>query len=673
MRILRRGLPALLTFLLTGAALVAAAPASATLIAHNEGVTNADFGGNIAYSVKPLTGDANSFYWYYINDYAGGNTAVCYRYAVNNGTVKAPNGNNWAEPTIGGNTSIPAAGASICEGPIPENDNGYVYQTVSGVPSGNRVTYCAQEYYKFSNIGWQKSGAERCQTAQHDAVAPSGTVTLKQNGNDVTATNDPASLQVRIDYSDALTPPLFRGGSNYGSNYLCTVTNRACNGGDTFNLSTACSAGTKSLTQTFTCPYPSSPADGTYFTCFQIYDGTVIDALPSNAGQNPSSTNQNYNLINGVISCDSVTIDRVAPDTSITSGPTEGSTGSDSTPTFGFTGTGSPASFECSVDNGAYSACTSTFTTSTLGNGAHSFRVRAKDAAGNVDATPATRNFTISGGGGDTTPPQTTLTGGPADGSSTTDPTPHFSFESSEGGSTFQCQVDGGGYSACGSPKTVGPLALGQHTFQVRATDASGNTDASPATSTFSVVSDSDTTPPDTSITDGPEEGATIANRNPDFSFVSTEGGSTFTCSIDGGAFSACSSPHSTGSLADGTHTFAVRARDAAGNVDASPASRTFAVAGAADTTPPKTTITKSPAKKTKSKRAKFSFEADEHATFECSLDGKSSSPCDSPFSAKVGKGKHTFEVVATDDAGLADATPAKYAWTVKVKKKKHH
>jgi hypothetical protein len=85
----------------------------------------------------------------------------------------------------------------------------------------------------------------------------------------------------------------------------------------------------------------------------------------------------------------------------------------------------------------------------------------------------------------ESTPPETTITSGPA--APTNDPTPTFSFSSSEGGSSFQCKVDSGPYAACASPKTTGHLADGSHTFYVRAMDAVGNIDPTPATRTFTV------------------------------------------------------------------------------------------------------------------------------------------------------------------------------------------
>jgi len=87
----------------------------------------------------------------------------------------------------------------------------------------------------------------------------------------------------------------------------------------------------------------------------------------------------------------------------------------------------------------------------------------------------------------DTTPPETTITAGPAEGSTITQADVSFSFSSSEANSTFSCQLDGSGFSPCTSPKTYDSLANGSHTFYVTATDAAGNTDATPARRTWTV------------------------------------------------------------------------------------------------------------------------------------------------------------------------------------------
>src|SRR5215203_1680517 len=59
----------------------------------------------------------------------------------------------------------------------------------------------------------------------------------------------------------------------------------------------------------------------------------------------------------------------------------------------------------------------------------------------------------------DTTPPETTITAGPAAGVTTTQTDASFSFSSSEANSTFTCQLDGDGFSACTSPKTYSGLS----------------------------------------------------------------------------------------------------------------------------------------------------------------------------------------------------------------------
>jgi hypothetical protein len=360
------------------------------------------------------------------------------------------------------------------------------------------------------------------------------------------------------------------------------------------------------------------------------------------------------------------------PETSITSGPAAGSRIKDSTPTFGFTSdepTGD--SFECKVDGAAFGPCSGpgqTHTTAVLADGSHTFRVRATDEAGNVDATPATRTFTV-----DTDPPETSITSGPAQNAKVKDSTPTFGFTSDEPtGDTFECRIDGGAFGPCSGPgqtHTTAVLADGTHNFRVRATDAAGNVDATPTVRTFIV----DTNQPETSITSGPAAGSRIKDSTPTFGFTSDEPtGDTFECRIDGGAFGPCSGPgqtHTTAPLADGTHTFRVRATDAAGNIDATPTVRTFTV----DTDPPETSITSGPAagSTTADSTPTFGFTSDEPTgdTFECRIDGGAFGPCSGPgqthTTAPLADGTHTFRVKATDAAGNVDATPTIRTFTV--------
>jgi len=81
--------------------------------------------------------------------------------------------------------------------------------------------------------------------------------------------------------------------------------------------------------------------------------------------------------------------------------------------------------------------------------------------------------------------PDTTLTTKP--GPVSTSLTVPFAFVSSEAGSTFVCSLDGAAFAACATPtsRTVTP---GAHTFKVAAKGVSGNTDATPATVTFTAL-----------------------------------------------------------------------------------------------------------------------------------------------------------------------------------------
>ncbi len=79
------------------------------------------------------------------------------------------------------------------------------------------------------------------------------------------------------------------------------------------------------------------------------------------------------------------------------------------------------------------------------------------------------------------------------------------------------------------------------------------------------------------------------------------------------------------------------------------------------DCDPPQTTLTKTPPKKTRRARVTFKFEADEASTFQCRLDSRPFRACVSPYRPRVKRGKHVFQVVATDTPLNADPTPAKF------------
>ena len=177
----------------------------------------------------------------------------------------------------------------------------------------------------------------------------------------------------------------------------------------------------------------------------------------------------------------------------------------------------------------------------------------------------------------DTTPPETTIDTAPA--SPTNSTSAAFTYSSSETGSSFECKLDLGTFASCpAAGKSYTGLGEGSHTFEVRATDAAGNTDASPASHTWTI----DLTPPETTIVTAPP--VLTNSSNAAFTYTSDESGSSFACKLDLGGFASCpASGNSYSDLAEGPHTFQVQATDAAGNTDGSPASYDWTI----DLTPP--------------------------------------------------------------------------------------
>lgn len=349
------------------------------------------------------------------------------------------------------------------------------------------------------------------------------------------------------------------------------------------------------------------------------------------------------------------------PRVTITSGIADGGVSNQTTQAFSFEASEVDATFECRVDSsspGDWAACNSGFEITGLTEASHTFEVRAVafDPPNDTSLKPAKVTFDI-----DLTKPTSSITSGPANGVTITTDSASIGFESNDGGTSFECRVGAEDFEACASPASLTGLDEGSNTFQVRAIDDAGNVQDPVTSRTFTV----DTTTPVTTITSGPADGSTIANSTPSFVFSSSEAG-TFDCKVDGGSFSACTSPFATAVLDDGSHTVTIRSTDANGLVEASPPSRTITV----DTEAPSLSITSGPDASTEETTARFEFESDDPgATFRCSLDEGIDNDCDSPTDLdSLAVGDHTFTVTATDAAGNSSSDVSR-TWTIKAKK----
>jgi hypothetical protein len=224
---------------------------------------------------------------------------------------------------------------------------------------------------------------------------------------------------------------------------------------------------------------------------------------------------------------------------------------------------------------------------------------------------------------------------------------------------TFQCKLDGATrYTTCPSNgQSYSSLADGSHTFLVRGLNSSGP-DNSPAAYTWTV----DTTPPEATILTHP--GATSFGKRASFTFSSGESDTTYKCSLDSSPASGCQPAVTLQSLTGGTHTFNVTAVDAAGNVQAPPASYTWTV----DANLPVTTIDTKPDNPTASSSVSFTYHANRPDTvFECSMDGTpfSSCPSDGANYSELAQGSHTFRVQAIDSDGDVEASPPSYSFVI--------
>ncbi|MDB5498190.1 MAG: putative internalin [Phenylobacterium sp.] len=217
--------------------------------------------------------------------------------------------------------------------------------------------------------------------------------------------------------------------------------------------------------------------------------------------------------------------------------------------------------------------------------GTHLVTAKATDAAGNF----ATESFTITVR--DTTAPDTSISSGPAALTNSKAATFMVAGSDAVGVSGFQYELDGGAWTAAASTTiSLTGLADGAHAFQVRAFDAAGNVDQTPASFNWTV----DTVAPAVTNHLASDTGASSSDRitsNPALTGA-TDPNAVVHFTVDGAAIAATATASAAGAwsftpsgLADGAHTILASSTGAAGNTGTASLSFTL------DTTAPQTQI----------------------------------------------------------------------------------
>ena len=187
-----------------------------------------------------------------------------------------------------------------------------------------------------------------------------------------------------------------------------------------------------------------------------------------------------------------------------------------------------------------------------IADGQWCYWVESTDGLATADSSPVKITY-------DTTAPTVTVTSNPFPSGFTPSTSASLAFTASDG--TTECDLDGGGFTSCSSPKAYSSLLETSHTFTVRSTDAAGNV----GSDTYSWTVDH--TNPVVMISPGSQPSSLSNSGSANFVFSDNEG--TPQCKLDSGSFGSCSSSTTMNysGLAETTHTFTVRSTDGAGNI----------------------------------------------------------------------------------------------------------
>jgi hypothetical protein len=397
--------------------------------------------------------------------------------------------------------------------------------------------------------------------------------------------------------------------------------------------------------------------------------------------------------------CYSWRVDLTPPDTVIDETSEPSNPTNSSSATFRFSGAGQGGRYWCRLDDedkkGDEVACDSgSKEYNSLSEGRHTFYVYAVDAADNRDLISAFYFWEV-----DKTRPETTIDkiieqdGTPGRSpTNATNLTFYFSGAGTRG--KYSCKLDQFSVESCDAGSMEydeQKLTEGSHTFSVYAQDEAGNSDLLPAQHVFII----DRTKPIVVVKDPQFNPITKIWRtnktSPPFTGTS-EPLSTVFLSIDGSSLEELTGAddkrdwrlETVRTLSDGKHTVSARAIDSAGNKGEWSNLVSFIV----DTVPPDTKITDAPERDFNSRSFDLEFEAPSEppeliktTTFECrivalNLNNKEVvDKCSSPqaynlaekFEVEDVNGKYEISVVAIDEAGNRDPTPAPWKMTVSV------
>lgn len=257
--------------------------------------------------------------------------------------------------------------------------------------------------------------------------------------------------------------------------------------------------------------------------------------------------------------------DDIPPAAQVTIAPPPSVTGPDVTFEFTATANVGVAGFECQLDSGSFETCTSPHTYMGLTTGTHDFAVRAFDALGNKSG-PQMHGWEVDADAptGSATPSKTL----------TNDPQVAFALVADDAHGPIEMRLSGdltgeNIWRAFDAAVTVTLTAGdGAKTVSLELRDDLGNVGAP-----IDTVITLDQTPPDTQIDAAPAASSTASSATFTFSAVGDAAG--FECRLDGEDFEPCTTPHVIHGVV-GEHVFYVRALDAAGNADPTPAQYTW-------------------------------------------------------------------------------------------------